>query len=346
MMPVEVTGTDPESNVPERDLLVVTPELLLANQSHISSLGDLEPVEASVASLVATAESEVGGDVWIDEWQNVTWGEEVPVVRLSVLADLTVYEADHKRPLESAVAAGQIDLYHTDGVLQPGRRYQIFLGVWDDSYSMLYAHDIETDLPAPGFDSVATRSALADIRAAQGSNRDAALSLAASRGNRSAPEEASRRGPNEGPARGFLPQFEDELEVARSTGVDYSEVEVVVLVPPALQGELIGLRHRASGDVLGWFESGSVTGDYVVISGYLPATGPIDLVKLEDGDASIVDLRDFGARSRRPALVRTKNGFVGAILDLASQPGEAAERVRVVETKAEMSELLAAYSSR
>lgn len=154
---------------------------------HFEQLRDFSGAAVAFAVIEGTVVEQVGTPVsprrngYVD-YDSESGFPEVRLTDLEMVEELRDRDSGESfRELREAVAVDEIVLRHSGGFVEPGRRYAFFVGLWQPGQlSMLYAHDLETDLPAHGFLSEGSRRHLQNMEVFQpeGCNLDRVIQLA------------------------------------------------------------------------------------------------------------------------------------------------------------------------
>lgn len=107
-------------------------------------------------------------------------GESPTITELEDVTLSTVLRPDRMAELESSISQSKVSLTHYNGFLEPGHRYSFFVSAVPSDVTMLYGHDLETDLPVHGFMSEASVRILRSLESAvsTGCNIDRLIQLA------------------------------------------------------------------------------------------------------------------------------------------------------------------------
>lgn len=327
-------GTGSQATVPDR-----------ADIEHIADFDPLENI-SGVPEALAVVEGTV--NEWqgpavelrpdgFTEWESNRNGEDdllFPVVQVSgrLTANLNrgPQFVNAVNDIRAIARNGELSLTYTKGYFEPETRYAFFVGWWDEgSYSIVYAHDIKADRPAPGFLNEQTIDVLDELKA---------LVQRADRGNNMDNLEVLTHVATEYDTDEILaltapasvvdeietyPVFADDVE--QSEIASLTPIEIMILVPEGNRSSF-AVKNQGKGKTLGWFETndqGAVT-----IRGFIDYTDSLQLLsKGGPGEAAkAFPLASFGVKGDKLALPAIENGdTIYGVVDLSGPKKDSAQ---------------------
>ncbi len=269
-------------------------ELRASPNADFDPMEGLYGLETAFATVTATVSGFEGASVDLRSDGHITYDNDAdgwPVVLLKDVSfgralDVSDDYGELLAEFRRAAASGGLSLYNTAAFFEVGSSYTFFVGHWDSGeYSVLYAHDSDSDEPVIGFSSKETSQIIERLVAvadngARLSRVDILTQLsldlheAALTDRPSSLVEAAIGRQVERPQTplgdGLYPVIAEDISEKELASL--VPIEVVVF-PPATGGLEFALRGRKD---LGWFTSGD--GLSVIMFGYVAPGERLTLV--------------------------------------------------------------------